>query len=166
LAQATDLSVTGLLRFYSRDELRRYLKLVVESYQLQNQKFGDQLGGLLRVLEQEKAAAKAVAKDTKAHADPKTPTKGWVKMGTIMVNTSDPGGALAEVLYQLHEDVKAKLAKAGDAVKSFEEMSSATIPEAGMYYLQVRNGIPERVVVDLQRTKRDAFSFTADFQLV
>lgn len=166
MAQAADLSVTGLVRFYSKDELRRYLKSLVETYQLQNQKFGDQLGGLLRVLEQEKAAAKQVTKDVKAHVDPKTATKGWIRMGSMLVNTSDPSGAMAEVLYQLHEDVKARIAKASEAVKSFEEMSSTTIPEAGLYYLQVRNGVPEKVIVDLQQTKRDAFSFTADFQLV
>ena len=87
-------------------------------------------------------------------------------MGTMAVNISDPSGAMTEVLFQLHEEVKAKLARASEALKSFEETSSTLVPEAGMYYLQVRNGVPERVVVDLQSSKKPPFSFAADFRLV
>ena len=35
-----------------------------------------------------------------------------------------------------------------------------------MYILEVRNGIPEKIVVDLQSTKKESFNFTADFKLV
>ncbi|MDE1854209.1 MAG: hypothetical protein KGI38_10770 [Thaumarchaeota archaeon] len=164
--QGTEMSVSGLIRFYTKDELKRYLKTLVEQYQGQNQKYGDQLGGLLRTLEQEKAAAKVQTKDAKAHADPKTPTKGWVKMGTVLVNSSDPSGAMAEVLYQLHEEVKTRLAKTSEALKSFEDLNSTNIPEAGLYYLQLKNGVPERIIVDLSTTRKEAFNYSADFKLV
>ncbi len=168
--QGTEISVTGLLRFFSKDELRRYMKNLVESYQAQDKTFGDTLGSLLRTLEQDKAAVKVQPKEQKdkdkAQDVQKAVARGWVKMGSMAVNVSDPNGALAEVLFQLHQEVKAKLAKASEAMKSYEELNSSIIPEAGMYYLQVRGGVPERVIVDLQSKKRIPFSFASDFKLV
>ena len=166
MMQGTEMSVSGVLRFYSKDELKRYMKGVVEAYQAQNQLYGDQLGGLLRTLEQEKVAAKPKDSKDKSQAYGKNVARGWVKMGTMLVNQSDPNGAMAEVLFQLHEEVKNKLAKSTEALKSFEELNNTTIPEAGMYILEVRNGIPEKIVVDLQSTKKESFNFTADFKLV
>ncbi len=118
------------------------------------------------MIEQEKEAAKAQAKEQKGKVDPKTWAKGWVKMGSMLVNTNEASGAMAEVLYQLHEDIKARLAKVTEAVKSFDELSNTVIPEAGLYYLQLRNGIPERIIVDSAQRRKDAFSYAADFQLV
>lgn len=166
--QSTETSAANVIKFFTKDELKRYLRSLVDRYQAQSQEYGDQLGGLLRVLEQEKAGGKAAPKekDDKNAAPQKAQAKGWVKMGTLLVNVSDPKGAMAEVLYQLHEDSKAKLAKATEAVKSYEELSSQTIPEAGLYYLQLRNGVPERIVTDMQSAKKEAFSFSADFRLV
>ena len=164
--QGAQLSATGLVRFYSKDELRRFLKGLVDQYQGVSQGYGDQLGALLRTLEQEKAAVRAQPKEVADKSAPKPQARGWVKMGPLLVNVSDPSGAMAETLFQLHEDVKAKLAKATEALKSFEELNSQTIPEAGLYYLQLRNGVPERIVADLQKGKRETFSFAADFRLV
>ena len=168
MMQGTEVSASGLLRFFTKDELRRYLKSLVESYQAQDKAFGDSLGGLLRTLEQEKVAVKAQPKDQKDKGQPapKAVARGWVKMGAMAVNINDPNGAMAEVLFQLHEEVKARLARAVEALKSYEEQHSTVIPEAGMYYLQMRNGVPERVVVDLQSKKRIPFSFSSDFKLV
>lgn len=167
MMQGTQTSATGLIRFFSKDELKRYLKSLVDQYQGVSQTYGDQLGSLLRTLEQEKAAAKAQPKEAAEKGAPqKTQARGWAKMGGMLVNVSDPSGALAEALYQLHEDVKSKLGKATEALKSFEELSSQTIPEAGLYYLQLRNGVPERIVVDLQSSRKETFNFSADFKLV
>lgn len=170
MMQGTEISVTGLLRFHSKEELRRYLRALVEHYQAQDKSFGDTLGSLLRTLEQEKAALKAQPKEQKdkekGQAAPKALARGWVKMGTMAVNINDPNGALAEVLFQLHEEVKARLARASEALKSYEELNSTVIPEAGMYFLQLRNGVPEKVVVDLQAQKRTPFAFSSDFKLV
>ncbi len=167
MMQGSQQSATGLIRFYSKDELKRYMKALVDQYQALNQDYGDQLGSLLRTLEQEKAASKAQPKEKDEKSAPqKTQARGWTKMGSLLVNISDPNGAMAEVLFQLHGDVKAKLAKASEALKSFEELSSQTIPESGLYYLQLKNGVPERIVADLQKGKRETFNFTADFRLV
>ena len=170
--QGAEVSASGLLRFYSKDEVKRYIRSLVENYQAQEKTFGDTLGSLLRTLEQEKAAVKAQPKEQKdkdkgkSQESQKAMARGWVKMGSMAVNISDPNGALAEVLFQLHQEVKAKLEKASDALKSYEELNSSAIPEAGMYYLQVRGGVPEKVIVDLQSKKRAPFNFASDFKLV
>ncbi len=172
MMQGVQPSTAGVVRFFSKDELRRYLKSVVEEYQAQNQRLGDELGTLIRTLEQEKAAAKAAPTETKDSKgkdkaqNAKGQSKGWVKMGTLLVNTSDPKGAMAEVLFQLHEDVKNKLTKSTEALKSFEELNSQTIPEAGLYYLQIRNGVPEKIVADLSKVRREIFNFSGGFKLV
>ena len=176
MMQGAQAPPIGVFRFYSKDELRRFLKSLVEQYQAQSQALGDELGTLIRTLEQEKAAAKAAPKDAKdskgkdqkdkPQPSMKGQSRGWVKMGTMMVNVSDPNGAMAEVLFQMHEDVKTKLAKSTEALKSFEELNSQMIPEAGQYYLQVRNGAPEKIVANLSAGRRELFSFSADFKLV
>lgn len=169
MSQGTALAVGGLLKFYSKDELRRYMKSLIDYYQAQNQFYGDQLGGLLRTLEQDKLAARTPpkeGKESKSSDSVKAQAKGWAKMGTMLVNVSDPSGAMAEVLFQLHEEAKGKLGKSTEALKSYEDLNSTTIPEAGLYYLQVRNGVPERIVVHVQERRKEGFSFSADFQLV
>jgi hypothetical protein len=169
MSQGTAIAAGGLVKFYSKEEIARYMKSLVEHYQAQSIRYGDQLGSLLRELEQGRAAARGQSKElreSKISASGGTQAKGWVKMGNLIVNVSDPSGALAEVLFQLHEDAKAKLNRVSEALKSFDELGSSTIPNAGLYYIQLRNGIPERVVVDLQPRRKDSFAFSADFQLV
>lgn len=170
MMQGAETSATGVMKFFSKDELRRFLKALVEKYQAQNQNLGDQLGGLLRTLEQEKTAMRPQPKESKDSKDKgkdaKVVGRGWVRMGNLLVNISDPTGAMTEILFQLHEDVKVRLAKSTEALKSYDELSSQTVPAAGIYYLQMRNGVPERVIVDLSATHREAFNFNADFKLV
>lgn len=135
------------------------MKSLAESYQMVAQGYGDQLGSLLRTIEQEKGG-------TKVQGAGKVVAKGWVRMGTMLVNTGDSKGAMAEVLFQAHEEAKSRLAKISEAVKSFDEQSSSTIPEAGLYYLQLKNGIPERIVADTAAKGKDSFKFSAAFQVV
>jgi hypothetical protein len=147
------------MKFYSKDELRRYMKSLIEFYQGMAQSYGDQLGSLLRNIEQEKGSAKVPAAG-------KVVAKGWVKMGPMYVNAGDSKGAMAEVLFQAHEESKSRLAKITEAVKAFEESSSSAIPEASLYFLLLRNGIPERIVPDMQAKAKDSFKFNAAFQVV
>jgi hypothetical protein len=157
--QAASQASASLVKFNSKDELRRYMKSLVEYYQGVAQNYGDQLGTLLRTIEQEKGAAKAPSTG-------KVVAKGWVRMGSMLVNTGDSKGAMAEILFQAHEEAKSRLAKISEAVKSFDELSSSIIPEAGLYYMQLKNGIPERIVTDSAAKAKDSFKFSAAFQLV
>jgi hypothetical protein len=149
----------GVLKFYSKDELRRYLKLLVERYQAASEEYGDQLGALLRTIEQQKGAK--VPETGK-----KVVARGWVKMGSLTVNSGEPNAAMAELLFQSHEEAKSRLAKVTEATKSFEDLSSSTIPEAGVYYLQLKNGVPDRIVADTRERDKSSFAFKAEFQLI
>ena len=86
-------------------------------------------------------------------------------MGSLLVNTADPSRASTEVTYLLHEDLKTKVAKVNEALKSFDEGANALIPESGSFQLFMRNGIPERIIVERQE-KREVFSFEGKFRVV
>ena len=73
-----------LVKFYSRDEIVKFLKSLLEGYQKEAEKYGDRLGTLMRTNPQE--AAKIDPKG-------KSISKGWMKLGTLMVNVSDPSRA-------------------------------------------------------------------------
>jgi hypothetical protein len=175
VAQLETHLASGLIKFYSRDELKRFLKSLVEGYATQADQYGDRLGTILRgpkgkenqAGQKAPTPAEAKAKPQKGQEERGKPkSKGWVKMGSLLVNVTDPATGMTEVLFQLHEEAKQKLSKATDALKSFEELSSTTMPEAAIYSLQLRNGVPERIVVDPQERKTNTFSFDATFRLV
>jgi hypothetical protein len=163
-----DLS-TGLMKFYTQAEIIKYMKEVAEYYQKEAEKYGDKLGGMLRTGPGE--AAKEEKKQDKG--DKKNDQKGkpsggggWVKMGTLMLNTANTGPASTEVMYQIHEDLKLKLARTNEALKSFEMNASTLIPQNAVFQLYVRNGVPERIIVEAEEAKKAAFNFDGKFRVV
>ena len=146
-----------LVKFYSRDEIVKFLKSLLEGYQKEAEKYGDRLGTLMRTNPQE--AAKIDPKG-------KSISKGWMKLGTLMVNVSDPSRATTEVMYQAHDDIKQKLASATAALSSFEQGANSVIPENMIYLLFLRNGIPERIIAQNPDAKRDTFAFSASYKVI
>jgi hypothetical protein len=151
---------SGVVRFYSREEVRKFLKSLVEHYQQQATDYGDRLGGLMRLKEQPKQA-----QDTSPQDRARQP-RGWIRMGSLLVNVSDPLTGSIEMMMQLHDEFKQKLAKATEALKSYEEMASSVIPEGGTYTLQLGNGLPERIVVEQSAQTRQRFTYSSEFRLV
>ncbi|MCS4540361.1 MAG: hypothetical protein HYU03_06710, partial [Thaumarchaeota archaeon] len=84
----------------------------------------------------------------------------------MLFNTSDPRTGTTEVIFQIHEEMKQKLARVAESIKSFEEASGSIIPDGAVYLLYLRNGIPERLIVDSQEKKASAFSFEGRFKIV
>ena len=158
MSQVESHLAMGMVKFYSKDDLKKYLKGLAELYQGQANHYGDKLGALIRTSEQQKQAG--------AKTDAKLQAKGWVKMGSLLVNQTDPVASMTEIMYQLHEEFKQKLARTTDALKSFEEGSAAMIPEGVSLALHLRNGVPERLVADSQSTKKESFRFSGKFVLV
>ncbi len=175
MAQLETLLASGLVKFYSRDELKHFLKSLVDGYTSQAEQYGDRLGSILRGAGGNSAqnptkgddSSEGKAKTQGGQEEKvKVMTKGWIKMGTLLVNIKDPRTGMTEVLFQLHEEAKSRLAKATAALKSFEELSSTTMPEDASYSLQLRNGVPERIVIGPQERNASTFSFDANFRLV
>jgi len=148
---------TRLVKFYSRDEIVKFLKSLLAGYQKEAEKYGDKLGTLMRTNPQE--AAKVDPKG-------KSISKGWMKLGTLMVNVSDPSRASTEVMYQVHDDMKQKVANANAALNSFEQGANNVIPENMIYLLFLRNGTPERIIAQNPDAKRETFSFSASYKVI
>ena len=149
-----------LMRFYSREEVVKFMKSLLEVYQKAAESYGDKLGALVRAGTQDAAAAKL---------DPKGKTvssKGWVKMGTLLVNVTDPSRASTEVIYQIHDDLRQKVASATAALSSFEQGASSVIPQNMVYLVYLRNGTPERIIAQNPESKRETFSFSANYKVI
>lgn len=159
---------TGLMRFYSQAEVLKYMKEVAEYYEKESAKYGDKLGGMLRsgpgeAAKEEKKQDKG---DKKGDQKPKGQGGGWIKMGTLLLNTTNSGPAQTEVMYQIHEELKQKLARVNEAIKSFEQNASTLIPQTATFVLYVRNGVPERMIVEAEEAKKTAFAFDGKFRVV
>ena len=160
---------TGLLKFYSQAEVTKYMKDVAEFYQKEAEKYGDKLGSMLRPAAGEPAPKEEKKQDK---GDKKTDQKGkgsaggWVKMGSMLLNNANSGPATTEVMYQIHEDLKQKLARTNEALKSFEQNASTLIPQNATFQLYVRNGVPERIIVEAEEAKKVVFNFDGKFRVV
>jgi hypothetical protein len=158
---------TGLLKFSTLDEVMKYLKEASEYYQKESEKYGDKLGSALRSGPGEQAPPKEEKKNDKKVEQKRVGAGGWIKMGSLMLSTSNPASASSEVMYQVHEELKSKLTRTNDAIKSLEQNAAALIPQGATFLVYVRNGVPERVIVEAQEGKKKAaFAFDARFRVV
>jgi hypothetical protein len=167
-----DLAV-GLVKFYSHEELTKFLRELAEYYQKEAEKYGDKLGSMLRTGPSESAPKKEDKKQEKddkkgEKGDPKQRpgAGGWIRMGSIMINTVNPEAANTEVMYQVHEELKVKLARTNEALKSFETSANTLIPHNTVLQLYIKNGIPERIIVETQEVKKATFNFDGKFRIV
>ncbi len=157
------------MKFYSQAEITKYLKEVAEYYQKEAEKYGDKLGGMLRTgpgASAPKEEKKQDKGDKKNDQKGRPSGGGWVKMGTLMLNTANTGPAMTEVMYQIHEELKQKLARTNEALKSFEQNANTLIPQNAVIQLYVRNGVPERIIVEAGEAKKAVFNFDARFRVV
>jgi hypothetical protein len=169
LSQRRPDLATGLMKFYSQAEITKYMKDVAEYYQKEAEKYGDKLGGMLRTGPGESAPKdekKQDKGDKKNEQKGKAVGGGWIKMGTLMLNTANTGPAMTEVMYQIHEDLKQKLARTNEALKSFEQSANTLIPQNAVLQLYVRNGVPERIIVEAGEAKKEVFNFDGRFRVV
>jgi len=161
-----------LVKFYSQAEITKYLRELSEHYQREAEKYGDKLGLMLRpgaepAPKEEKKQEKEDKKgDKKGEQKTKASAGGWVKMGSLVVNMANTGPASTEVMYQIHEDLKLKLARTNEALKSFETNANTILPQVGTFHLYVRNGVPERIIVEAEEVKKAAFNFDGKFRVV
>jgi hypothetical protein len=160
-----------LIKFNSQAEVVRYMKEVSEYYQKESEKYGDRLGGMLRTgpgAPAPKEEKKQDKGDKKADQKSKAGPGGWIKMGSMLLNRANSGPATTEVMYQIHEELKSKLARTTEALKSFEQNASTLIPQNASFQLYVRNGVPERIIVEaeVEAVKSAAFNFDGKFRVV
>jgi hypothetical protein len=153
MVQETGINMySGVLRFYSLADVRRYLKELLEKYQREFDKSSNVIGSMLRT-EGQKGMEVIMS-------------KGWAKVGSMFVNVSDPDRGGMEVVFQMVTEMKPRLAKTEEVLKTFESVEQLPIPADASFLLYLHGGVPERLVVDPTETKPEQFAFSGKFEVV
>ena len=142
---------SGVIRFYSLADLRKYLKELLERYQREFDRSSNVIGSLLRT-EGQKGMEVIMS-------------KGWAKVGSIFVNIQEPEKGSMEVVFQLVTEMKPRLAKTEEVLKTFEAVEQLPIPEEASFLLYLRGGVPERLVVDTTEPKPTPYALKGKFNL-
>ena len=143
---------TGVLRFYSLNDVRKYLKELLERYQRDYDKSSNVIGSLLRT---EGGKGMEVIM-----------SKGWAKVGSMFVNVSDPEKGGMEVTFQLVTEMKPRISKTEEVLKTFESVEGLPIQADATFLLYLHGGIPERLVVDTTEPRPENYAFKGDFATV
>ncbi len=141
---------SGVVRFYSLGDVRRYLKELLEKYQREYDRSSNVIGSMLRT-EGQKGMEVIMS-------------KGWAKVGTMFVNITEPERGGMEVTFQLVSEMKPRLTKTEETLKTFESVEALPIPADATFLLYVRNGIPERLVVDSSEGRPPVYTFKGAYQ--
>lgn len=142
--------LSGVLRFYSLSDVRRYLKELLGTYEREYDKSSNMIGSLLRSNE---GKTMEIIR-----------SKGWTKVGNLFVNMADSEKGAMEVVFQIIEEMKPRLAKTEAVLKSFDTVEGLPIPEEASFLLYFRDGVPERLIVDTVETKPQKFLLNATFK--
>ncbi len=168
---------SGLLKLKSKDEVKRYLKYMVDHYQQEVDGLANSAGDFLRAgpgqtddnkdkekqVKKEDVKKKDVKKEEKE--DAKVASGSWFKMGTLMINVSESNTAGTEILFRLLKEFKLKLSGTADALKSFEDSVAMSLPDSSEYTIYIRNGVAERVIVSPEKKQPQLFAFEARFRV-
>ena len=153
MVQETGVNMfSGVVRFYSLADVRRYLKEMLERYQRDFDKSSNMIGSMLRN-EGQKGMEVIMS-------------KGWAKVGSMFVNVQDPEKGSMEVVFQLVTEMKPRLAKTEDVLKTFESIEQLPIQSDASFLLYLHGGVPERLVVDTNEPRPEHFKFAGEFTTV
>lgn len=145
-------TMSGVLRFYALSDVRRYLKEVLDRYQREYDKSSNIIGAMLR-----SDGGKSMEVIM---------SKGWTKIGSLFVNMADTQKGRMEVVFQIVNELKPKLAKTEEVIRSFEALEGLPIPDDATFLLYLRAGIPERLIVDSLDTKPPKYMFSGKYKVV
>jgi hypothetical protein len=143
-------AISGVKRFYSLSDVRRYLKELLDNYQREYDKSSNVIGSLLR-----SDGGKGMEVIM---------SKGWAKVGALFVNITDSEKGGMEVVFQIVNEMKPRVAKTEEVLKSFDSIEGLPIPDDATFLLYLRGGVPERLIVDTIETKPQKFLFNAKFK--
>lgn len=133
----------GIIRFDSVKSLKRYLKRLLDLYQMEVDSYGETVAEFMRdILQREKEQMVAAENNTKQNS------VTWQKMGWLLVEMTDPLVGKNDVMLLALEESKAKLSRTSNALKSFEELAQYQVPENIYAVLYLRGGVPERIIFD------------------
>jgi len=143
---------SGIMRFYNLNDVRKYMKELLERYQRDYDRSSNVIGSLLRA---EGGKGMEVIM-----------SKGWAKVGAMFVDSSDPDKGGMELTFQLVTEMKPRISKTEEVLKSFESVESLPIPAEASFLLYLHGGIPERLVIDATEPKPEAFAYKGDYSTI
>ena len=153
MIQETGTSLySGVVRFYTLNDVRKYLKELLERYQRDYDKSSNVIGSLLR-MEGGKGMEVIMS-------------KGWAKVGSMFVNASDPEKGGMEVTFQLVTEMKPRISKTEEILKTFDSVEGLPIQADATFLLYLHGGIPERLVIDSTEPRPENFAFKGNFATV
>jgi hypothetical protein len=142
---------SGVVRFYSLAAVRAYLKDLLDKYQKEYDKSSNVIGAMLR---SEGRGMEVIM------------SKGWAKVGSMFVNIEEPERGGMEVVFQLVTEMKPRLAKTEEVLRTFETIEALPIPVDATFLLYLRGGVPERLVVDTLDMRPEAYAFKGKYETV
>jgi len=140
---------SGILRFYALNDVRKYMKELLQRYQKDYDKSSNVIGSLLRT---EGGKGMEVIM-----------SKGWAKVGAMFVDVTDPEKGGMELTFQLVTEMKPRISKTEEVLKTFENVEALPIPTDATFILYLHSGIPERLVIDSTEPKPEAYAFKGDY---
>jgi hypothetical protein len=143
---------SGVLRFYALNDVRKYMKELLERYQRDYDKSSNVIGALLRT---EGGKGMEVIM-----------SKGWAKVGAMFVDATDPEKGGMELTFQLVTEMKPRISKTEEVLKTFESVEALPIPAEASFLLYLHSGIPERLVIDTTESKPEAYAFRGEFATI
>jgi len=141
LQEVRPLSVPGLLKISSMDELKRCLRELIAHYERECDRYGAKVGRLMRYLET----------DSDGKGVKRLREVDWKRAGMVLVNTTEPGRGTLELMIEAMEDYKAKAKRTGEVLARINELENLGIPEGASILVYLRQGVPLRIVVDMEK---------------
>jgi hypothetical protein len=143
---------SGILRFYAINDIRKYLKTLLERYQKEYDRSSNVIGSLLRA---EGGKGMEVIM-----------SKGWAKVGAMFVDVTDPEKGGMELTFQLVTEMRPRIAKTEEVLKTFESVEALPIPTEATFLLYLHSGIPERLVIDTTESRPENYGFKGDYATI
>jgi hypothetical protein len=143
---------TGLIRFYSLTDVRKFLKELLESYQKEFDHASAIIGSFLRTDEQKKMEV--------------IMSRGWTRAGSLFVNITDAQKGWMEIVFQHVNDLRPRVMKTAEVLKAFDAVEGLPISEEVTFLLYLRAGVPERLVVDGSDARPGKFNFVGQYDTV
>ncbi len=143
---------SGLIRFYNLEDVRRYIKNLLDAYQREFDRSSNVIGSMLR--------------DRTKNGQEVIQSRGWTKVGEVIVNSIEPGRGSMEIIFSLLNEMKPRIAKTEEILKSFDLVENLPIQEDVTYLLFLHNGVPERLIIDSTVKRPEKYAFAAAFKTV
>lgn len=145
-------AISGLLRFESVAEVKEFLKRSLAAYRSEYDWATEVIASMYRSMGERAAQGSA--------------NGSWSKVGELLVDASDPDKGRMELTLQLLTDMKPRVSRLVEVLTEFSRLEELPLKPDVSFLLYLRNGVPDRVIVEDGTSKQERFSLTEEYELV